>query len=81
MGFIPDQPDRGTVEVLDRRVSTSGHAAPAGSGEAQPGRFVPGAHEGSVRFWDASGLIRLCVNEPETGRARALFDADLSSGV
>ncbi len=29
-----------------------------------------------MRFWDASALVPLCVNEPLTSRVRALIDED-----
>lgn len=29
-----------------------------------------------MRFWDASGLVPLCVDQPESNRARALLEED-----
>lgn len=29
-----------------------------------------------MRFWDASGLVPLCVGQPETSRVRELLDED-----
>jgi uncharacterized protein len=29
-----------------------------------------------MRFWDASGLVPLCVHQPESSGARVLFDED-----
>ncbi len=29
-----------------------------------------------MRFWDSSGLVPLCADQPESGRVRALLEAD-----